>query len=479
MNKASAAASPTPKAAAKDDSGKSAPGRDPGFGFISLEQLLKNNESLKAAQTKLEEEKTATQKEYQSRIADYQKLDAELAPLNQRIAGMKDGDPAKADAVRERDEKTNVLKTREGEINQYRQQKEAEVQQKTAAMREPMIADIRGAVGRLGNSVNVLFDVSANTMSGVPFVMRFPGGADLTSRIASALDGKDSGSVNSARGVKVALVDMNKVFTQLQRTKDAEEKLNAARTAARTENDQRSAALKEEQSKLDSLSGAEKDRQTAKVKIMEGELNEFRSKKAAEVQQHIVRMGQPILADMASTLTKLDNEKVGLVLDSTGTGIAGVRVLVWSKDIPDLSADLTTVMNGNAKAAENMSGVSSAGLRFGVIDIERAYRSVPDGQKAETEIQEAVKRAETETGAGTPEGRMLKQQELGKLIEGKRREVLNRITSALSDIATAGNFNAVLDTSGKTLAQVPAVVASRDVPDLTSDVVAKASATAP
>jgi outer membrane protein len=479
MHASNAASSPaaTPvKAAPKKPAAESTAGRDPAFGFLSLEQLLKNNEALKTTQAKLEEEKATTQKEYQARIADYQKLDAELAPLNQRIASLKDGDLAKADATRERDEKMDVLKTREREINQFRQQKEAEMQQKTAAMREPLLGDVRGAVGRLGSAPNLVFDASANTTSGVPFVMRFPAGSDLTPRISSALDGKDSGSVNSARGVKVALVDMNKVFTQLQRTKDAEEKVNAARDAARVENEKRTAAYKEELAKVDTLTGPEKDKQAAKARIMEGELNDFRTKKTAELQQHIVRMGQPILAETAATLTKLDGEKVGLVFDSTGASVSGVPFLIWSKDIPDLSADLVTILNGDPRAAANINGAPSDRLRFGVIDIERTYRSTPDGQKAEAEIQEATQRASAEGASATAEGRVLKQQQLGALIQSKRREVLTKITTALGEIATAGGFNAIFDTSGKTLAQVPAVVATRDVPDLTSEVLAKASA---
>jgi len=480
------AATPTPAAAAKTKpatSGKSdaaaerAPGRDPSFGFVAVDELMRGVPQVKETAAKLEEEKATAKKEYEKRIADYQKLEAELRPLNQRLAAAGADDPARADLTKERDEKVNLLKTKEREINEFRQQRESDVQQKSAAMREPVVADIKAAAGRLGPNVNLVLDFSGLTLSGVPFVVLHPVGADMTSRLAAGLGGKDPGSVNSTRGVKVAITDMNKVFTQLQRTKEAETKINASREAARAEDERRSATYKEELAKVDTVPAAEKEKQTARARVLEAELNEFRTKKSAQLQQEMVEFGKPILVEMSNGLGKMAGEKVGLVFDTSGMGLSGVPLLVWSKDVPDLSNDLVAMLNGDKRGGKT-TGMLSTSLRFGVVDVERAYRALPDGQQAETEIQEATQRALAEAAEASAAARMEKQQQLQNLTRSKRQAVLSKIVATLNDVGRAGEFNAVFDSSGKTMSQMPAVVAARDVPDLTEDVIAKASTAA-
>jgi Skp family chaperone for outer membrane proteins len=468
------AASPSPAAEKPANSTAATAGRDPSFAFVNFDQLYQGVGQAKDAEAKLEQEKAATEKEYKSRIVDYQKQQAELPGLNQRLAAMKADDPAREELVRQRDSITSALQTKEREINEFRIQREREVQGKSASLRDPVLADVRGAMSRVGKNVNLLFDTSGRSLSGIPFIVVHPISGDITQRLSPALQGKDPASLNSMRGLKVATVDMNKVFTQLKRTKDAETKLNASRVAAQQENERRVNAIKEERAKADTLSGPEKEKQASKARMLESELNDFRVKKSAELNQEMVNAGQPILAEMATALGKIAGDKAALVFDSTGMSTAGVPLLLWSKDLPDFSADLTALLNGDAKAGKT-EGVASASLRFGLLDLERVYNALPDAKQAETEINEAMQRASAELANADATARAEKQQQLQNLARSKRQAALNKLTGALNSVATAGQFNAVFDTSGKTQSNTPPVVAASDVPDLTEQVIAKFS----
>ena len=349
------------------------------------------------------------------------------------------------------------------------------MQQKTLELRLPLIADIRGAAARLGQSVNLILDVTGKTLSGVPFVVLHPLEADITSRIASGLEGKDSGNVNSARNLKVATVDMNKVFTQLNRTKEAEGKINASRQEAEVENKRRVDAYKEELAKVNNLSGAAKDQQAETAQAMLKDLNDFRVKKSAELQQELVGFGQPILADMATALGKLAGDKVGLVFDATGQGISGVAILFWSRDLPDLSGELTATLNGEKPDLSKLAGTPSAKMRFGLIDIERTYKSLPEGRQTELELQEADKKNTAESANADPQTQAQKQRELQTLASSKRQAVLSKINGAVNEVGRASDFSAIFDLNGKTLNGTPVLILARDLPDLTNDVLAKLS----
>ncbi|MDQ6622407.1 MAG: OmpH family outer membrane protein [Verrucomicrobiota bacterium] len=474
-NAAAATPAPSPaKSSGGNEQGTA--GRDPGFGFVNLEELLKSNPQAKSGEARIEEEKASITKEYQERIATFRKLEGELGELDRRIAALRADDLARAGLTKERAERVAVLQTKEREINQFREQREQEVAQKSNAMHDPIVADIKGAMNRLGSSVNLVFDFNGKTLSGVPFVVLHPIGAEITTRIAAALAGKDPGTVNSMRAVKVAIVDMNKVFIQLHRTKEAEGKLNAARAAAQAENERRANEYKEELGKVESLSGSAKEEQAAKARKLEADLNDFRTKKNAELQAEMVNFGQPILADMAVGLGKMAGEKVGMVFDASGTGISGVPMLVWSRDLPDLTSDLVALLNENKSPAGKTAGVVSTNLRFGVVDFERIYKATPQGKQAEAEIQQAAQQANAESANADAQARAEKQGRLQVLVRDRRLAVVTKITGFVNEIAGPARFNAILDVSARNITRTPAILLARDIPDLTDEVIAKANA---
>ena len=93
--------------------------------------------------------------------------------------------------------------------------------------------------------------------------------------------------------LKVGVVDMNRVFTSYYKTKDAETKINEARTSAKKELDERMAAYKKNLEEINKLNeeiqkpelskemkdekAKLRDEKIAETKSLEREINEFRS----------------------------------------------------------------------------------------------------------------------------------------------------------------------------------------------------------
>lgn len=165
--------------------------------------------------------------------------------------------------------------------------------------------------------------------------------------------------------MKVGTLDMNVVFTQYYRTKDAEAKLNDARAAAKKELDDRLETLKksmEEINKLnadlekpelsaDAKSKATKarDEKVNEARNLDREITEFRSTRERQLQEQFVRMRKDIIDD----IMKIVNEKVkaaayDLVLDKSGMSMGQIPVVIYSRNDLDFSKEIVEVLNKNA-----------------------------------------------------------------------------------------------------------------------------------
>ncbi len=433
------AASPSPAPATEKS------GRDPSFAFVSLDALFKGLPQTKEASAKVEEASKAALKEYESRQAELKKLT----------------------------DKTAVAE-KQAEILLWQQARAAEIQQQGTALRETILRDVNGAVNRLAQNIGLVFDFSGLSVSGVPFVVLHPSEAEITTRLASALEGKDAGNVNSVRGLRVGTIDLNGVFTQLRQTKTAEEKLKNAQESARTENEKLTSALKAERARIADLAETARAAQEAKAQKLEEELAQFRTAKEKEIGQAMLEARQPIVQEMARTLEKIAGDRVSLLFDRTGQGMSTVPFLVFSQGLPDFTSDLVAAVNGEtATKGTATTGVLSSELRFGLVDIERLYKESANGKKAEAEIQETTKNAVAEMAALSPLERGEKQAQISNLLQHKRQPIIQEIIAVVGEVARAGSFNAVLDTSGRTTSMTPVVLNVHDIPDLTAAVAGK------
>ena len=162
--------------------------------------------------------------------------------------------------------------------------------------------------------------------------------------------------------MKVGILDMNAVFTQYYRTKDAEAKLNESRAAAKKELDDRLETLKKVMEAINkantdlerpelSKDAKEKatkarDEKVAEARNLDREIAEFRGTRERQLQEQFMRMRKDILDD----IMKLVNDKVStagydLVVDKTGVSMGQVPVVIFSRPEMDFSKEIIEALN--------------------------------------------------------------------------------------------------------------------------------------
>lgn len=169
--------------------------------------------------------------------------------------------------------------------------------------------------------------------------------------------------------MKIGTLDMNAIFTQYSRTKDAETKLNEARAAAKKELDDRLETLKKSMDEINkantdlerpelSKEAKEKaskarDEKVAEARNLDREIAEFRGTRERQLQEQFMRMRKDILDD----IMKVVNEKVkagnyDLVLDKTGISISQVPIVIFSRPEVDFSKEVVEALNKNTTKVE-------------------------------------------------------------------------------------------------------------------------------
>src|SRR5207253_362694 len=145
-----------------------------------------------------------------------------------------------------------------------------------------------------------LIDRSGMSLNGVPFLLFGPMKVDMSERVISALNENTRQSFLGTRAIPTALVDMNQIFKNYNKTKDAESRINEAKNAAKREYDDRTDAYKEELAEVNNMNKQldsstvnpnaktrlvkERDDKVATIKKMEGDINEFRKSREKQLQ---------------------------------------------------------------------------------------------------------------------------------------------------------------------------------------------------
>lgn len=165
--------------------------------------------------------------------------------------------------------------------------------------------------------------------------------------------------------LKMGTLDMNAIFTQYYRTKDAEAKLNEARASAKKELDDRLETLKKAMDEINKLNtdlekpelskeAKEKSTKTRDEKVNEArnldrEITEFRGTRERQLQEQFVRMRKDIVDD----IMKVVNDKVkaagyDFVFDKSGMSMGQIPVVIYSRNDLDFSKEILETLNKNA-----------------------------------------------------------------------------------------------------------------------------------
>lgn len=173
----------------------------------------------------------------------------------------------------------------------------------------------------------------------------------------------------SARAdVKVGILDMNAIFTQYHRTKDAESKLNDARATAKTELDGRLETLKKSMDEINKLNvdlekpelskdakekaAKSRDQKIAEARNLDREIAEFRGTRERQLQEQFIRMRKDIIDDIMKVVNEqIKNAGYDLVFDKSGMSMGQVPVVIYSKNDLDFSKAIIEALNKGAKPA--------------------------------------------------------------------------------------------------------------------------------
>ena len=165
--------------------------------------------------------------------------------------------------------------------------------------------------------------------------------------------------------MKIGILDMNSIFTQYHRTKDAETKLNDARAAAKKELDERLETLKSAMDEINKfnadlekpeLSKDAKDKATksrdekvAEARNLDREITEFRGTRERQLQEQFVRMRKDIIDDIMKIVNnQVKNAGYDLVFDKSGMSMGQVPVVLYSSAEMDFSKTILDTLNKDA-----------------------------------------------------------------------------------------------------------------------------------
>ena len=167
--------------------------------------------------------------------------------------------------------------------------------------------------------------------------------------------------------VKFGTVDMNRVFSEYYKTKDAQTKYADAEKAANDDLNGRVETLKASMKDISQLNtdiqkpdlakddadAKKKDLQTkvAAARALDKEIADYRSSKQKALQDQFLRMRKDIVDDIMKTVNDLVKAKgYDIVFDKSGLSAGAVPVVLYSRDDLDFSQDVITALNKNAPA---------------------------------------------------------------------------------------------------------------------------------
>jgi outer membrane protein len=184
--------------------------------------------------------------------------------------------------------------------------------------------------------------------------------------------------VGFAQGtLKIGAVNMQRAFKEYNKTKDADAKINEAKTAATKEYNDRAEAYKKALGEIDALNkqldapalsadaktqkAKERDDKIANIKNMEREMNDFRQTRERQLQEQAMRMREGIVKEITDVvIEKVKANNLDLVFDNSGMSLNGVPVLMYSHDNIDFTNDVITVLNKPGRATATSSEKTSA-----------------------------------------------------------------------------------------------------------------------
>jgi Skp family chaperone for outer membrane proteins len=145
---------------------------------------------------------------------------------------------------------------------------------------------------------------------------------------------------SNAAALKIAFIDMNRLFTSFHETKAAEEKLNDARAEAKTELDNKLARLQEMMNEINAQNsrGRSDERLLQQARDLDKQIADFRSKREKILQNQFTEMRKAII-DKLNAIVRIVAEEHGLnvIYDRSGMSMGQVPVIIYTKGVFDIT----------------------------------------------------------------------------------------------------------------------------------------------
>jgi outer membrane protein len=175
-----------------------------------------------------------------------------------------------------------------------------------------------------------------------------------------------SGATVASADIKIGTVDMNKVFGEYTKTKDAQAKYSLAEKAANDDLNSRVETLKKSMQEISALNtdlektelgedtraAKQKDREAkvAAARAFDREIADFRTAKQKGLQDQFLKMRKDIVDDIMKTMNDMAKAKgFDLVFDKSGLSAGAIPVVLYSRDDYDFSSEVIDALNKAAK----------------------------------------------------------------------------------------------------------------------------------
>lgn len=178
-----------------------------------------------------------------------------------------------------------------------------------------------------------------------------------------------SGVANAA-DLKIGVVDLNKVFGEFHKAKELAETLEANKTKAREEINERVAAMKKLNDEVEKAAKAAQDpvlgeseraksRATAQTKAqelrsLERDIQEFGRRREGQIQQQLMEQRRELSNEIVNVVKEVAKTKnYDLVFDQSGMSVAALPFMLYSKEgvTDDFTQAVIETLNTAAPAA--------------------------------------------------------------------------------------------------------------------------------
>lgn len=169
----------------------------------------------------------------------------------------------------------------------------------------------------------------------------------------------------SAQGMKIGIIDMNRVFAEFYRTKDAEKDVNEQKALAKKELDESNERYRVLIERYQGLAKQIKDpaiteelraklQEEAKevaseARSLERSKKEFADRRQRMLLTEVDKARKGIIEEIQDLVTEMAKQRnYDIVFDKSGLGARGIPFLLHSKDAVDFSEDVLAKLNENA-----------------------------------------------------------------------------------------------------------------------------------